>query len=55
MLKNANLDGFFTNHSLHRSGTTRLFHAGIDKKIIREFTGHRSDAIDQYQVTEVMQ
>ena len=51
MLKDAKLDGFFTNHSLRRSGTTRLFQAGIDRKIIKEFTGHVSDAVDQYQIT----
>ena len=51
MLKSAKLDGFFTNHSLCRSGTTRLFQAGVDRKIIKEFTGHSSDAVDNYQVT----
>ena len=51
MLKDAKLDGFFTNHSLRRSGTTRLFHAGVDRKIVKEFTGHSSDAVDNYQVT----
>ena len=45
------LKGFFTNHSLRRSGTTRLFQAGIDRKIIKEFTGHASDAVDKYQET----
>ena len=51
MLKNAKLDGFFTNHSLRRSSTTRLFQAGVDKKIIKDFMGHRSDALDKYEVT----
>ena len=45
------LDGFFTNHSLRHSGTTRLFQVGVECKLIKEFTGHRSDAIDAYQVT----
>ena len=45
LLKNAKLDGFFTNHSLRRSSATRLFQAGVDKKIIREITGHKSDAL----------
>ena len=40
MLKSANLDGYFTNHSLRRSSTTRLFQAG-----------HTSYAIDTYQIT----
>ena len=51
LLKNAKLDGFFTNHSLRRSGSTRLFTNGIDRKLVKEFTGHRSDAVDQYQIT----
>ena len=51
MLKDANLDGFFTNHSLRRSRTTRLFQAGLDHKLVKEFTGHASDAVDQYQIT----
>ena len=51
MLKSAKLDGFFTNHSLRRSGTTHLFQAGVDRKIVKEYTGHRSDAVDQYQIT----
>ena len=51
MLKDAKLDGFSTNHSLRRSGTTRLFQQVIDCKLIKEFTGHTSDAVDNYQVT----
>ena len=51
MLKSAQLDGYFTNHSLRRSSTTHLFQAGVDRKIIKEFTGHSSDAVDKYQIT----
>ena len=51
MLKSAKLDGFFTNHSLRRTSTTRLFQAGVDRKLIKEFTGYCSDAVDQYQIT----
>ena len=28
-----------------------MFQAGIDRKIIKEFTGHVSDAVEKYQVT----
>ena len=49
--KKGNLSGFFTNHSLRRSGTTRLFQACMDRKIVKELTGHQSDAIDAYQIT----
>ena len=55
LLKSANLNGYFTNHSLRRTGTTRLFHAGIDRKLVKEFTGHTSDAVDKYQITSEMQ
>ena len=48
LLKSAKLDGYFTNHSLRRSGTMRLFQAGVDRKIIKEYTGHQSDALDKY-------
>ena len=51
LLQSANLNGYFTNHSLHCTGATRLFHAGLDRKLVKEFTGHTSDAIDKYQVT----
>ena len=55
LLKDAKLDGYFTNHSLRRTGTTRLWQAGIDRKIIKEFTSHVSDAVDKYQVTSEAQ
>ena len=47
----ANIQGYFTNHSLRRSGTTRLFQAGVDRKIVKEYTGHSSDTVDKYQIT----
>ena len=39
------------NHSLHRTGTTRLFRVGVDRKLVKEFTGHSSDAVDAYLTT----
>ena len=51
LMKEGQIDGFFTNHSLRRSGGTRLFRAGVDRKIVKEITGHRSDAVDAYQIT----
>ena len=32
-----------------------MFHGGIDTKIVREVTGHASDAITKYQVTSDVQ
>ena len=51
MLKDAGLDGYFTNHSLHRTCATRLFQAGENSKIVKEITGHVSDAVNKYQET----
>ena len=47
----ANIEGFYTNHSCRRAGTTRLFQAGVDRKLIKEATGHRSDTLDCYALT----
>ena len=49
--KKAKVEGFITNHSLCRTGTTKLFVKGIDRKLIKEFTGHVSDAVDVYAIT----
>ena len=51
LLKSVSSDKFYSNHSLRRSGTTHLFIAGIDRKLVKEFTGHTSDAVDSYQIT----
>ena len=47
-MKEGGFKGYYTGHSLCRSGTTRLSDAGVPKK---ECTGHVSDAIDKYMVT----
>ena len=51
MLYDARKNDIFTGHSLRRSATSRMFRAGVQKKIIREMSGHRSDALDQYEIT----
>ena len=51
LAENSGLEGFFTNHSLRRTGITRLFQAGVDRKLVKEFSGHSSDAVDAYQIT----
>ena len=51
MMRAANIEGFFTNHSLRRSGGTRLFRGGIDRKLVKETSGHCSDVVDAYQIT----
>ena len=55
MLRDAGLDGFFSNHSLRRTCATRLFQAGQDVKIVKEITGHISDAVHKYQCTSTSQ
>ena len=55
MLKDAGLDGFFTNHSLRRTAATRLFRAGTNVKLIKEITGPVSDAVEKYQITSDQQ
>ena len=51
LAEDSGLEGYFTNYSLRRTGITRLFQAGIDRKLVKEFSGHSSDAVDAYQIT----
>ena len=51
IMEKAKIEGFLTYHSLRRSGGTRLFVAGVDRKLVKEMTGHTSDAVDCYQIT----
>ena len=55
LMASAGYKGYFTGHSLRRSGTTRLSNAGVPTKIIKECTGHRSDAVNKYLVTSAHQ
>ena len=51
LMEEGNIPGFFTNHSTRRTGGTRLFRAGVPRKLVKEVTGHASDAVDKYQIT----
>ena len=51
MMSAADIAGYFTNHSARRTGGTRLFRAGVERKLVKECTGHSSDAVDKYQIT----
>ena len=55
LLNDAKIDGYFTNHSLRRTGGSRLFQAGVEQKLVKEVTGHCSDALDCYQITSEQQ
>ena len=51
----AGFPGYFTNHSLRSTSTTRMYHCGIDEQIIQEITGHRSQAVRSYKRTSDVQ
>ena len=56
MCKNAKIGGNKTNHSLHATGATELYNAGVPEKIIKERTGHRSlEALRMYETTSEKQ
>ncbi len=60
MLKNmcneAQIDGRKANHSLHSTGASELFQAGVPEKIIKERTGHHSlEALQTYERTTTEQ
>ncbi len=51
MMKEAGIEGHFTNHSLHATTATRMYEKGIDEQLIKEVTGHKSDAVRIYKHT----
>lgn len=44
-----NVEGRFSNQSLRRTGTTRMFQKGFQEDVVRKTTGHRSNAIGEYK------
>ncbi len=44
-------EGRFTNHLLRVSAATRMFSSGIEEQIVKECTGHCSDAVRAYKRT----
>ena len=47
--------GNFSNHSLRASTATPLYRAGVSDQLIKEQTGHRSNAIETYKRTSDIQ
>ncbi|XP_067664294.1 uncharacterized protein [Haliotis asinina] len=47
----ARFGGFYSNHSLRVTTTTRLYDSGLDEQLIVERTGHKSLAIRSYKRT----
>ncbi|CAB3997374.1 Zinc finger MYM-type 2 [Paramuricea clavata] len=48
-MEKAGVNGHFTNHSLRATAVSRLFREGVDDKLIKGVTGHRSEALDCYK------
>ena len=48
-LKQAGLNGRFTNHSGKVTYATWLFEENVDEQLIKLQTGHRSDAVRAYK------
>lgn len=52
LCKMAGIEGYFTNHSLRATATSRLYHAGVDEQLVMERTGHRSiEGVRSYKRT----
>lgn len=51
LMQKAEIDGYFTMHSLRASAATRLYSNNIEEQKISEITGHRSSAIRAYKRT----
>ena len=43
------VEGNFKNHSMRKSTCTRLFRKGMDPQLIKEQTGHKSEAVMLYK------
>ena len=53
MMEDAGIPGHFRNHSTRKSTCTRLFQKGVDPQLIKEQTGHKSDAIMRYKKSNI--
>lgn len=49
MMDKAGIKGHFTNHSLRATAVSRLSQEGVNDKLIRGVTGHRSEALQSYK------
>ena len=48
-MESGGIEGYYCNHSLRKSTCTRLFEKGVDPQLIREQTGHKSNAVMLYK------
>ncbi len=51
LMSHAGFKGRYTNHSLRVTAATRMFNAGMEEQVVKEKTGHKSDAIRVYERT----
>ena len=49
MMAEAGVKGHFTNHSLRVTTATRMFQAGLPEQLIKQQTGHKSEAVRTYK------
>ena len=49
------IEGNFKNHSMRKSTCTRLFRKGVDPQLIKEQTGHKSEAVMLYKKSNLQQ
>ena len=54
MMEKGGIPGNFRNHSLRKSTCTRLW-KGVDPQLIKEQTGHKSDAVMLYKKSNLQQ
>ena len=55
MMKRGGVEGNFKNHSMRKSTCTRLFRKGVDPQLIKEQTGHKSEAVMLYKKSNMQQ
>ena len=49
------MQGNFKNHSMRKATCTRLFRKGVDPQLIKEQTGHKSEAVMLYKKSNLQQ
>ena len=54
-MKRGAVEGNFKNHSMRKSTCTRLFRKGVDPQLIKEQTGHKSEAVMLYKKSNLQQ
>ena len=55
MMKRGCVEGNFKNHSMRKSTCTRLFRKGVDPQLIKEQSGHKSEAVMLYKKSNLKQ